>query len=69
MVITAASAYDETMADQKVSKASVDYRPAPMGAMKRCGTCSMRTATGCSHVLGRISDGDVCDDWAPVRTS
>jgi len=52
----------------KVSKASVNYRPAAQRSNggKRCGSCSMfRAPAGCTLVAGVIRRGDVCDRWAP----
>lgn len=51
---------------EKVSKASVNYRPAPMGSKSRCGTCSMFRPDGtCTLVEGRINPMDVCDRYEP----
>ena len=51
----------------KMSKASVNYRPArstAIGLRTRCGTCSMfRKPAGCTLVAGLIYRGDVCDKW------
>jgi len=44
--------------EDKVSKVSVDYRPA-----QRCGTCSMYESGSCTLVSGKIDPMDVCDKW------
>ncbi len=51
----------------KLSKASVNYREAEAPG-RNCGTCNMfRAPSGCTLVKGKISRGDVCDDWVPKR--
>jgi hypothetical protein len=45
----------------KVSKASVDYKPAT--THKRCGNCSMYRNGRCTLVEGNIKASYVCDDW------
>ena len=50
----------------KVSKASVDYRPADLPDV-RCGTCVMYSAHTCTLVQGSIDPQHVCDRWQPRR--
>jgi hypothetical protein len=50
----------------KVSKASVDYKPATT-IHKRCGNCSMYRNGGCTLVMGTIKADYVCDDWEPKK--
>ena len=66
------------MAD-KVSKASVNYRPAPaFGLFHRCGNCAMyqedvltsdppQRRGSCTLVAGTIKRIDLCDRWEPKR--
>jgi hypothetical protein len=59
----------------KVSKRSVNYRPAEgddvdrkSGKFRRCGTCSMfRSPNRCTLVRGLIHSDDVCDRWEAKR--
>lgn len=51
----------------KVSKASVDYRPAKMSAAQKCGNCSMFRTNYCTLVTGHISATAVCNRWAKKK--
>jgi hypothetical protein len=55
---------------EKVSKESVNYRPAD-DPNQRCGNCSMFTSetNTCTLVDGAIRAIDVCDEWDPVDTN
>ena len=62
----------EQARNAKVSKASVHYRPSPMGSSRRCGTCSMFRGAddpsgegACTLVAGEISPVAVCDRYDP----
>lgn len=46
---------------EKVSKASVNYRPAD--STRRCGTCIMFHDGKCDLVKGKIDPDDMCDRW------
>lgn len=54
----------------KVSKQSVNYRPADSGHFRqRCGTCAMFCAgRSCTLVEGTILPTATCDRWAPKGT-
>lgn len=57
-------AYTDT--GKKVSKKSVNYRPASLGSMSRCETCSMFLRNGaCTLVEGRIEPAYICDRYEP----
>jgi hypothetical protein len=47
----------------KVSKESVDYRPASFSHAKRCETCSMYNEHECTLVQGFIRGSWVCNRW------
>jgi 8-oxo-dGTP pyrophosphatase MutT (NUDIX family) len=54
---------DSLNKNEKVSKASVNYREAT-DPKKRCDTCTMfRSPHGCTLVTGTIEPGDTCDRW------
>jgi hypothetical protein len=57
------------MSARKVSKRSVNYRRAPIWALRRrCALCSMfREPASCTLVAGRIDGNDVCDEWERKR--
>lgn len=52
---------DDQAADTKVSKKSVNYRPA--SGHHRCGNCSMYSHNTCSLVAGVINPHYVCNKW------
>jgi len=64
--VATAGEYPIVMAE-KVSKDSVNYRPATNN--KRCGNCAMSTFHGtfthgsCTLVEGLIRRDDTCDKW------
>ena len=59
--VATAGEYPIVMAE-KVSKDSVNYRPATNN--KRCGNCSMFSENGrCTLVEGLIRSSDTCDKW------
>jgi hypothetical protein len=50
----------KTMAEPKLSKASVNYRPGE--GKRRCANCTkFRPPHTCLHVEGIINPGDLCD--------
>lgn len=60
---------DPANKDEKVSKESVDYRPAEILEV-RCATCTMfREPNSCTLVAGIIRRDDVCDEWYPIETA
>jgi hypothetical protein len=56
--------------DEKVSKASVNFRRAEHPSEERCGICSMfRAPASCTLVGGVIGQSMVCDEFRPKRKS
>lgn len=60
-------AFPDRKAAAKVSKESVNYRPA--SGKQRCGNCVMFRPGSCTLVEGKIEAGDTCDRWAPEKTA
>jgi hypothetical protein len=59
---------DNQHQQQKLSKASVNFRRAEHPRDERCGICSMfRVPAGCTLVGGVIGVSMVCDEFAPRK--